>query len=113
MSVPAPLEPPRGPKSMMQPTHSSQGSNSNTTSTTSNRQRGESAERSVSATRGPQVTSEKGKSSLAKVPCKFFRAGACSNEACPFLHQEQGTPKQICPWYQTQSCKFGASALHL
>lgn len=105
MSTPTKGEPPRAPRSMMQQQQSR--------STSTGGKRGESAERSSSGTRGPQVTSEKSKNSLAKVPCKFFRAGACSNESCPFLHQEQGTPKQICPWYQTQSCKFGASAFPL
>lgn len=108
MSV-ATQDAPRAPKSMLQSDNTSslrRGTVAAGSSSSSSR-RGESAERS--SVKGPHPSSEKGKNSLAKVPCKFFRAGACTNTDCPFLHQEQGTPKQICPWYQSNNCKFGSS----
>ncbi|KAF8320315.1 hypothetical protein DL93DRAFT_1831198 [Clavulina sp. PMI_390] len=47
---------------------------------------------------------------LSHVPCRFFKAGACTAGAsCPFSHatSEPGQPKGICQWYVKGNCKFG------
>jgi hypothetical protein len=48
-------------------------------------------------------------SKLAHVPCKFYKAGACSaGQSCPFSHTavDRGGPKETCQWYIKGNCKF-------
>jgi len=47
---------------------------------------------------------------LSHVPCRFYKAGACTAGAsCPFSHTaaEPGQPKGVCQWYIKGNCKFG------
>ncbi|TXT12891.1 hypothetical protein VHUM_01292 [Vanrija humicola] len=44
---------------------------------------------------------------LSHVPCRFFKAGACTaGSSCPFSH-ELGGKKEICQWFLKGDCKFG------
>ncbi|PVF93470.1 hypothetical protein CPB86DRAFT_676531, partial [Serendipita vermifera] len=47
---------------------------------------------------------------LSHVPCKFYKAGACTaGTNCPFSHTavDRGGPKDVCQWFVKGNCKFG------
>ncbi|ORX33257.1 hypothetical protein BD324DRAFT_654292 [Kockovaella imperatae] len=53
------------------------------------------------------LNGEKGEKGLSHVPCRFFKAGACTaGSNCPFSH-EDGAKKEICQWFLKGNCKFG------
>ncbi|GMK55317.1 hypothetical protein CspeluHIS016_0203730 [Cutaneotrichosporon spelunceum] len=56
------------------------------------------------------LSSSKGKnatSALSHVPCRFFKAGACTaGSSCPFSH-DLGGKKEVCQWFLKGDCKFG------
>ncbi|WRT65742.1 uncharacterized protein IL334_002690 [Kwoniella shivajii] len=49
------------------------------------------------------------KASLAHVPCRFFKAGACTaGDSCPFSHAAPDSAKrEVCQWFLKGNCKFG------
>ncbi|OXC70346.1 hypothetical protein AYX13_01258 [Cryptococcus neoformans] len=51
----------------------------------------------------------KEKSALSHVPCRFFKAGACTaGESCPFSHAAPDSAKrEVCQWFLKGNCKFG------
>jgi cleavage and polyadenylation specificity factor subunit 4 len=56
------------------------------------------------------LSTSKGKNSasaLSHVPCRFFKAGACTaGSSCPFSH-DLGGKKEVCQWFLKGDCKFG------
>ncbi|WVQ78867.1 hypothetical protein IAT38_000958 [Cryptococcus sp. DSM 104549] len=50
-----------------------------------------------------------GKAALSHVPCRFFKAGACTaGDSCPFSHAAPDSAKrEICQWFLKGNCKFG------
>ncbi|KAL7424704.1 hypothetical protein Q5752_000388 [Cryptotrichosporon argae] len=54
------------------------------------------------------AASKEGKApALSHVPCRFFKASACTaGAACPFSH-DVGGKKEICQWFLKGDCKFG------
>ncbi|ODO04553.1 hypothetical protein I350_05157 [Cryptococcus amylolentus CBS 6273] len=51
---------------------------------------------------------EDGKTTLSHVPCRFFKAGACTaGESCPFSHAAPDSAKrEVCQWFLKGNCKF-------
>ncbi|CAK9781567.1 hypothetical protein CC85DRAFT_285446 [Cutaneotrichosporon oleaginosum] len=55
------------------------------------------------------LSTSKGKNAtaLSHVPCRFFKAGACTaGSSCPFSH-DLGGKKEVCQWFLKGDCKFG------
>ncbi|WVN90717.1 uncharacterized protein L203_105959 [Cryptococcus depauperatus CBS 7841] len=52
---------------------------------------------------------DKEKTALSHVPCRFFKAGACTaGESCPFSHAAPDAAKrEVCQWFLKGNCKFG------
>ncbi|WVR03775.1 hypothetical protein IAU60_000770 [Kwoniella sp. DSM 27419] len=50
-----------------------------------------------------------GKAALSHVPCRFFKAGACTaGDSCPFSHAAPDSAKrEVCQWFLKGNCKFG------
>ncbi|WWD05682.1 hypothetical protein V865_003763 [Kwoniella europaea PYCC6329] len=50
-----------------------------------------------------------GDKALSHVPCRFFKAGACTaGDSCPFSHAAPDAAKrEICQWFLKGNCKFG------
>ncbi|KAL1406360.1 hypothetical protein Q8F55_008059 [Vanrija albida] len=60
-----------------------------------------------SALSGAKDKGEVKSAALSHVPCRFFKAGACTaGSSCPFSH-ELGGKKEICQWFLKGDCKFG------
>ncbi|KAK4685838.1 hypothetical protein P7C73_g4297, partial [Tremellales sp. Uapishka_1] len=57
----------------------------------------------------PKEGKEDAKAGLAHVPCRFFKAGACTaGDDCPFSHTAvESGKKEVCQWYLKGNCKFG------
>ncbi|WVQ74676.1 hypothetical protein IAR50_004280 [Cryptococcus sp. DSM 104548] len=51
---------------------------------------------------------DEGKTTLSHVPCRFFKAGACTaGESCPFSHAAPDSAKrEVCQWFLKGNCKF-------
>ncbi|OCF43333.1 cleavage and polyadenylation specificity factor subunit 4 [Kwoniella heveanensis CBS 569] len=49
------------------------------------------------------------KANLSHVPCRFFKAGACTaGDSCPFSHAAPDAAKrEVCQWFLKGNCKFG------
>ncbi|WWC60352.1 uncharacterized protein I303_102923 [Kwoniella dejecticola CBS 10117] len=49
------------------------------------------------------------KAGLSHVPCRFFKAGACTaGDSCPFSHAAPDAAKrEVCQWFLKGNCKFG------
>ncbi|WWC68592.1 uncharacterized protein I206_102522 [Kwoniella pini CBS 10737] len=58
---------------------------------------------------GLEDQAESDKAALSHVPCRFFKAGACTaGDSCPFSHAAPDAAKrEVCQWFLKGNCKFG------